>query len=291
MHPGADRAVRGRAGARPRRVPDQGLRRRRHRDGEGMGLLSAVQPRSATERPGRGPRPRRHPPPGQAGRGLRAGRGSPCCSSRWPSTTRRSPTSSASGSPATTPANEINGQAVVWVVAWSLALVRAGPRGGQQGAQGRAGACSSTSLVGLAFFTGFIIWYYADQDLARPLAIVNPLPGTVRLATPLVFGALAGLPVRAVGRHQHRDRGPVPDGRVLRRGGLQPALQRRDGPARRHPGRRRDGRAAGRVRAALPGQPGGARRRADRPGDRPDRASCSARSPTTPTSRTTSTSR
>lgn len=47
-------------------------------------------------------------------------------------------------------------------------------------------------VVGIAFFTGFIVWSYADQSFARPLAIVNPLPGTVKLATPLVFGALAG---------------------------------------------------------------------------------------------------
>ncbi len=46
--------------------------------------------------------------------------------------------------------------------------------------------------VGVAFFTGFLIWAYADQSFARPLAIVNPFPGTIKLATPLVFGALAG---------------------------------------------------------------------------------------------------
>jgi simple sugar transport system permease protein len=44
-------------------------------------------------------------------------------------------------------------------------------------------------LVGVAFFTGFIVWSYADQTT---LVIANPLPGTVKLATPLVFGALAG---------------------------------------------------------------------------------------------------
>ena len=45
-------------------------------------------------------------------------------------------------------------------------------------------------LIGAGFFASFIIWNYADQ--AGSLVIVNPLPGTVRLATPLVFGALAG---------------------------------------------------------------------------------------------------
>jgi len=47
-------------------------------------------------------------------------------------------------------------------------------------------------LVGAAFFTGFIIWAYADQSGAFSVAIINPFPGTVRLATPLIFGALAG---------------------------------------------------------------------------------------------------
>ena len=44
-------------------------------------------------------------------------------------------------------------------------------------------------VVGIAFFVGFIVWSYADQTT---LVIANPLPGTVKLATPLVFGALAG---------------------------------------------------------------------------------------------------
>ncbi len=47
-------------------------------------------------------------------------------------------------------------------------------------------------LVGLSFFAGFIIWNYTDQTGAFAAAFTNPLPGTVRLATPLVFGALAG---------------------------------------------------------------------------------------------------
>ena len=55
----------------------------------------------------------------------------------------------------------------------------------------------------------------------RRSVIANPLPGTIKLATPLIFGALAGVPVRARRRHQHRDRGPVPGRRVLRLGGLQ----------------------------------------------------------------------
>ncbi|GAA2128517.1 ABC transporter permease [Nocardioides bigeumensis] len=89
-----------------------------------------------------------------------------------------------------TPAKEVNGQALAWgavavaVVALLLAAVNKVPRGGL--------GILVFVLVGLAFFTGFLVWNYADQDLGRPLAMVNPLPGTMRLATPLVFGALAG---------------------------------------------------------------------------------------------------
>ena len=47
-------------------------------------------------------------------------------------------------------------------------------------------------LVGLSFFGGFVVWCYADQTGALPIAMVNPMPGTIRLATPLIFGGLAG---------------------------------------------------------------------------------------------------
>ncbi|WP_101525113.1 ABC transporter permease [Nocardioides houyundeii] len=47
--------------------------------------------------------------------------------------------------------------------------------------------------VGLAFFAGFLVWAYADQEVAGSIVMTNPLPGTIRLATPLVFGALAGV--------------------------------------------------------------------------------------------------
>ena len=47
-------------------------------------------------------------------------------------------------------------------------------------------------LVGVAFFVGFLVWSYADQTGDFAVALTNPLPGTVKLATPLVFGALAG---------------------------------------------------------------------------------------------------
>jgi general nucleoside transport system permease protein len=48
------------------------------------------------------------------------------------------------------------------------------------------------ALVGLAFFSGFTIWCYADQTGSFSVAFINPFPGTIRLATPLIFGALAG---------------------------------------------------------------------------------------------------
>ena len=44
-------------------------------------------------------------------------------------------------------------------------------------------------VVGTAFLAGFIVWNYADQS---SLVIANPLPGTIKYAVPLVFGALAG---------------------------------------------------------------------------------------------------
>ncbi len=46
-------------------------------------------------------------------------------------------------------------------------------------------------VVGLAFLLGFLVWNYADQA-DTSYAMVNPLPGTVKFAVPLVFGALAG---------------------------------------------------------------------------------------------------
>jgi ABC-type uncharacterized transport system permease subunit len=89
-----------------------------------------------------------------------------------------------------TPAKEVNGLVLVYgsiavaAVALLLAALNRVPKGWV--------GLLVFVLVGLAFFTGFLVWNYADQDLARPLAMVNPFPGTIRLATPLVFGALAG---------------------------------------------------------------------------------------------------
>lgn len=88
------------------------------------------------------------------------------------------------------PAQPFNGLVLVWaaLVVVVLALAAAGlnrvPRGGW--------GLALCVLVGVCFFVGFVIWAYADQESARPLAIVNPLPGTVKYSAPLVFGALAG---------------------------------------------------------------------------------------------------
>lgn len=85
---------------------------------------------------------------------------------------------------------EFNGQLVVWIcfaltlVGLLLAAVNRVPKGWL--------GVLVYAVVGVSFFLGLIIWCYADQELARPLVIVNPLPGTIRLSTPLVFGALAG---------------------------------------------------------------------------------------------------
>jgi ABC-type uncharacterized transport system permease subunit len=47
-------------------------------------------------------------------------------------------------------------------------------------------------LAGLAFITGFCVWVYSGQSLDPPLAMTNPLEGTLRFATPLALGAMAG---------------------------------------------------------------------------------------------------
>jgi len=82
---------------------------------------------------------------------------------------------------------EINGKLLVWICfgLTVAALILAALNQLRRGWRGLAAAL----VVGIAFFAAFIIWNYADQDF---LVIANPLPGTVKLATPLVFGALAG---------------------------------------------------------------------------------------------------
>jgi len=82
---------------------------------------------------------------------------------------------------------EINGLLLVWVglgvsvVGLVLAVSNQLRRGGL--------TVLVSVLVGVAFLVGFIVWNYADQDT---LVIANPLPGTIKYAVPLVFGALAG---------------------------------------------------------------------------------------------------
>ncbi|MEI2714602.1 MAG: ABC transporter permease [Nocardioides sp.] len=89
-----------------------------------------------------------------------------------------------------TPAEEMNGKTwvlgafLISLLATVLAVLNKVPKG-------IAGALVYLA-VGVAFFVGFIIWNYADQT-ETSLAIVNPLPGTIRLSTPLVLGALAGV--------------------------------------------------------------------------------------------------
>lgn len=73
---------------------------------------------------------------------------------------------------------------VITAVAIVAALLNRYPRGGW-------GAMTGV-LVGLGFYASFVMWAYADPS-GVPLSITNPLPGTIRIATALVFGALAGV--------------------------------------------------------------------------------------------------
>ena len=90
------------------------------------------------------------------------------------------------------PPKDVNGLAIIWgcFAVALLALVAAAANRVPRSVVGSVVAV----VVGVAFFAGFIVWSYADQSnaLTGSLVIVNPLPGTVKLATPLVFGALAG---------------------------------------------------------------------------------------------------
>ena len=85
--------------------------------------------------------------------------------------------------------NEINAHVVViaglvvTLVALGLAVANLIPGGWP--------TVVTSAVVGLAFLLGFLVWNYADQA-DTSFAMVNPLPGTVQYAVPLVFGALAG---------------------------------------------------------------------------------------------------
>lgn len=76
------------------------------------------------------------------------------------------------------------GAFVITAVALALAVLNRVPRGWLGGLL--------FVLVGVSFYAGFLMWAYADQEGAFTASIANPIPGTIEIATPLVFGALAG---------------------------------------------------------------------------------------------------
>jgi simple sugar transport system permease protein len=86
---------------------------------------------------------------------------------------------------------DLDGAIISWlavavaVVALGLAALNRYPRG--------AWALMASLVVGLMFYLGFLMWAYADQGEGFVASIANPIPGTIRIATPLVFGALAGV--------------------------------------------------------------------------------------------------
>ncbi len=75
--------------------------------------------------------------------------------------------------------------AVVTLVATVLAALNRFPRGRM--------ATATYAAVGLAFYAGFIVWAYSDQTGGFESSIANPIPGTIRIATPLILGALSGV--------------------------------------------------------------------------------------------------
>jgi simple sugar transport system permease protein len=85
----------------------------------------------------------------------------------------------------------LNGRPVSWaaVVVAAAALVLAALNRYPRGAAGVALGL----LVGVMAYLGFLMWAYADQGEGFVSAIANPVPGTVRIATPIVLGALAGV--------------------------------------------------------------------------------------------------
>ena len=137
---------------------------------------------------------------------------------------------------------EINGKPLLDLPGRS-SVGGAGAGAAQQACPRAARRGLSHFLVGVAFFVGFIVWCYADQT-ARSGDRINPFPGTIRLATPLVFGALAGCLGERAGVINIAIEGQFLDGRVLRVGRGEPGLQRGDGTGRRDRGGRRDGRPA-----------------------------------------------
>ncbi len=79
------------------------------------------------------------------------------------------------------------GALVVLLVVLALAALNWIPRGWISGVV--------FLLAGLAFYLGFLMWFFADQEAVAGLGVItitNPLPQTIVYATPLVLGALAG---------------------------------------------------------------------------------------------------
>ena len=216
-----------------------------------------------------------------------------CCASRWTSTTRRcSYIARRADQPRTTRAKDAQR------AGRRLGLLRGrrwsrwcSPRSNRV-PRGLAGRGDRRRWSGVAFFTGFLVWAYADQDDGSPLAIVNPLPGTVRLATPLILGALAGCLCERSGVINI-----AIEGQFLIGAFFAAVVSSACSTAPRWAWSAASSPACaiaallGGLRDALPGQPGGPRRRADRASRPASPASCSARSPTTRTSSSTSTSR
>ncbi|HET6625591.1 MAG TPA: ABC transporter permease, partial [Nocardioidaceae bacterium] len=92
---------------------------------------------------------------------------------------------SADSPPKTLPAKPVAWvSAMVAVAAAVVALFNKVPKGWKGGLL--------YAVVGFAFYAGFIVWAYSDQAGGFQSSIANPLPGTIRIATPLVLGALAG---------------------------------------------------------------------------------------------------
>jgi simple sugar transport system permease protein len=88
------------------------------------------------------------------------------------------------------PSKDFNAKPLM-VVALGVALVALALAAANRVPKGAAGVLVFF-LVGLAFFVGFSVWSYTDQTGSFSVAFINPFPGTIRLATPLIFGALAG---------------------------------------------------------------------------------------------------
>ncbi|WP_183098585.1 ABC transporter permease [Nocardioides pelophilus] len=86
---------------------------------------------------------------------------------------------------------EFDGTLVSWIavaltaIALLLAIVNRFPRG--------VPGVLVAVAVGVGFYGAFLMWAYADPTGTFSPAMTNPIPGTIRIATALVFGALAGV--------------------------------------------------------------------------------------------------